>query len=979
MEVHRKKVFYFSFDPSDAFGETLIRSVYRRSVFRGLDLSVIDGGILDSPDEWFNKRNILYRWIARQKIDAILLSSIFQFVTPERVMRFLDPFSHIPMVTMSEKIPGLKGVRVDNASGFRELINYLIDDCGSRSFAVITGPDNNVDSIERMEVLVDVMRQKGIGLPANNVYHGSFWPVTGTTGVRELLDARRVKFDTLVCFNDLMANAAMEELKLRGIDIPGEVKVTGFDDNYEAEFLNPSLTTVSYSIEKLGETGVDLVDDILNGKEIPDVTLLKSHPVVRESTGARTGHVYDGVVISESSERAGAGINERLDRICMETLRTAQGFPTASQKEWFAGVYRFIVDHLFSGESFSAAKFCEIVDNAVFASYLNEWSADLWTRTFEALLLLIAEQRTPESALREGMVLSALNLSRTYANRFEVKRLFSREVLVKHMTQMAEDFSTAFDMEMIPRIISRYASFLNIRNCFAVVYTSPTMARARLVARIEDGGILPASEFGDFNPEDLLPGNLAEKYPSLSMEALYVKGEDIGYVLFSVGEHPGIVYKIIRHQIASSIKGAQLMTTVNRYSEGLEMMVEERTQKLRELNESMKREIELRERAEKELLKQKNYESLGLLAGGIAHDFNNFLTAILGNVSILEMDIYDRTAQKKLIRDMMSAIERAKNLTNQLLTFSKGGVPVKKAVSIVPIVEETVLFMLRGSSVRAEFFIAHDLRNSEIDVAQINQVLNNIIINALHAMPDGGVLRVSMDSVRMELDEADLPRGEYNRIIIEDTGCGIPHENIDRIFDPYFTTKEKGSGLGLSTSLGIIRKHGGTIRASSVEGKGTAFSIYIPLTESEDEGSVISSEVRLPDNMNILILEDNEQVISVLTLFVESIHARADITVEGIDTIRRYREEFDAGKKYDIVLTDLTIPGGMGGAEVMREILAFDPSACGIVSSGYSEVPVMADYRKHGFVAMLKKPFTFEEFKKALFEALDDKRKTGRS
>lgn len=973
MGLRRKKVFYFSFDPSDAFGETLTRSVYRRSVFRGLDLSVVDGGILDSPDENFNKRNILYRWIARQRIDAILLSSIFQFVTPERVTRFLAPFSHIPTVTMSEKIPGLKGVRVDNAAGFRELLNYLIDECGSRSFAVITGPDNNVDSIERMEVLTDVMRQKGIDLPGKNIYHGSFWPTTGTSGVRELLDERRVRFDTLVCFNDLMASAAMDELKLRGVDIPGEVKVTGFDDNYEAEFLNPSLTTVAYSIEKLGETGVDLVDDILNGKEIPDVTLLKSRPVIRESTGARAAHKYRGAVASGSPRSGGAAITGRLDRICEDTIRTAQGFPTSSQKEWFAGVYRYITDHLFNDEALSAAEFCEIVDSAVFSSYQNEWSADLWKRTFEELLRLVTEQITPDSALREGMVLSALNLSRAYANRFEVKRLFSREVIVKNMTQMAEDFSTAFDMEMIPGIISRYAAFLNIRNCFAVVYTSPTMARARLVARIENGGILPVSEFGDFNPEDLLPGNLPEMYPALSMEALYVKNEDIGYILFSVGEHPGIVYKIIRHQIASSIKGAQLMKTVNRYSEGLEMMVEERTLKLRELNESMKREIQLREKAEKELLKQKNYESLGLLAGGIAHDFNNFLTAILGNVSILEMDIYDRTAQKKLIHDMMSAIERAKNLTNQLLTFSKGGVPVKKAVSIVPIVEETVLFMLRGSSVRAEFVIAPDLRNSEIDVAQINQVLNNIIINALHAMPDGGVLRVSMDSVLTETDEADLPRGEYNRIIIEDTGCGIPHENIDRIFDPYFTTKEKGSGLGLSTSLGIIRKHGGTIRALSVVGKGTSFSIYIPLTEREDAGSVAAADVILPDNLKILILEDNEQVISVLNLFAESIRAVADITIDGIDTLRRYREEMDAGNKYDLVLTDLTIPGGMGGAEVMKEIMAIDPSACGIVSSGYSEVPVMASYREHGFVAMLKKPFTFEEFKCAIREALHSK------
>ena len=456
------------------------------------------------------------------------------------------------------------------------------------------------------------------------------------------------------------------------------------------------------------------------------------------------------------------------------------------------------------------------------------------------------------------------------------------------------------------------------------------------------------------------------------MEALHVKGEDIGYMLISPTNRAGTFYQSLRGHISGALKGAQLVATINRYSQGLERMVRERTQSLSKLNYELKNEISRREEAEKELLKQKNLESLGLLAGGIAHDFNNILTAISGSLSLLALDDEDPAHRRSLYDGMMKAMENARHLTHQLLAFAKGGAPVRKTTSILPLVRETAQFMLHGSNVKAAFHFAETVPNAEIDAGQISQVINNITLNAVQAMPDGGTITYSVDPVVIVQGSSspEMNPGLAVRIAIADTGSGIPLADVDRVFDPYFTTKETGSGLGLSTALAIVRKHGGDITVSSIRGKGSVFGVYLPASEGETAPVEVPSPTHIPAGLRVLVLDDDSQVQQIMTAFLKRTGEDTTVTADGSEAVSLYESALESGARFDLLIMDLTIPGGMGGSEAFARIRALDPQARAIVTSGYSDVPILAEYRRYGFRGILRKPFTFEDFRAAIAEAL---------
>ncbi len=856
-----KTLCFFSIELISPFAQSLLQSLYSRCARRGIELFVVHGGSLESPNEWEAKRNTLYRWAACGRFDAFLISNIFSFVDANAVAAFMKPFASRPTVTMVEKRPGIPVVQVDNACGFRDLLSHLVAGGKRRSYAVITGPVKNADSIERLDTLREIMDRNGIAIDPANVCYASFSSLSAINAVRFLLDERKASFDTLICFNDAMAIAAMEELKRRGIRIPEDVRVTGFDNIYGSAFTSPPLTTVDYPVRDLGETCVDLVDDLLAGRRVPESTTLKTRFIPRLSSGGRRRFFAPG------------------------------------------------------------------------------GSAD-------------SRRETREESI--------------------ISKYLLRDTEERFLIQIGDDLGTLFDLEAISRTLANYSRNIGMETCYVVIYVDKTMKRARLLARIEDGVERSAAEFGEFDPRELLPSGLLEARPSLVMEALYAREEDLGYILFNLGDRRGIFFKNLRLQISLAVKGAQLVSTVNRYSEGLERMVRERTAKLAELNEELTQEIRRRESAEKELLKRKNLESLGLLAGGIAHDFNNILTVISGNLSMLTLGDEDSAGRRILYAGMLKALESAKNLTHQLLAFSKGGAPIKKAVSIVPFVQETAGFLLRGSNVKPEFSFAPNVGNAEIDAGQIGHVINNIVLNAVQAMPDGGTIVFGVDAVHTRPgDHPGIPPGRYVKISIEDSGPGIPPGIMDKVFDPYFTTKEKGSGLGLSTSLAIVRKHGGDITVSSTVGAGAVFDVYLPASDREAEEAAEETAVEVPSGLRILVLEDDPQVCQVLSAFLSKTGQESTVTGEGSQAVESYAAALESGKRFDLVLMDLTIPGGMGGREAMARVLELDPDARGIVSSGYSDVPVLADSRRYGFRAILKKPFTLQDFKRAVREALD--------
>ena len=386
-------------------------------------------------------------------------------------------------------------------------------------------------------------------------------------------------------------------------------------------------------------------------------------------------------------------------------------------------------------------------------------------------------------------------------------------------------------------------------------------------------------------------------------------------------------------------------------------------------------DITERIRMEEELVKVQKLESLGILAGGIAHDFNNILSSIWGNIDLAKMDIEPRERAFGILDEAGRACRHAADLTARLLTFSKGGTPVKKPASIPRLVRDAADLALSGSNVRCEFDLPDESLMAEVDQGQMKQVFHNLVLNAVQAMPEGGEIRVGAERVRSSGDaELPLPPGEYVRLSVRDRGTGIKKEHLDRIFDPYFTTKQRGSGLGLAVVHSIIEKHDGHIRVESEPGEGATLEIYLPACAAEDVEEISSQEDIVAGEGRILLMDDDEMVLGTVTEMLARLGYDAECATNGSEAIERYREAYESGTPFDAVILDLTIRGGMGGREVVARLREIDPDVKAIVSSGYSTDPVMANFEAHGFVGVIPKPFDMKPLSKVLKRAIEPDR-----
>ncbi len=374
------------------------------------------------------------------------------------------------------------------------------------------------------------------------------------------------------------------------------------------------------------------------------------------------------------------------------------------------------------------------------------------------------------------------------------------------------------------------------------------------------------------------------------------------------------------------------------------------------------RDITDEEFIEKELKKIQQLESLGLLAGGIAHDFNNILTSVLGNVNLAGLSTISNYDKEQCLQDAQNALLQARELTRQLLTFSKGGMPIKKTTSIKSIIEDSVNFILRGSNIISRLHFEDNLWNGIADRSQISQVIQNLIINAKQAMPHGGTIDIILKNVSIkEGNDLLLGEGDYIKIDLKDSGSGIDKNILPEIFNPYFTTKESGHGLGLSVVYSIITKHNGYIFVESEIGKGTIFSIYLPATINSIKPEDIITPSGFAGGKKILFMDDDEEIRKVAVKMIELLNCEAVTVPDCESAISIFTQEFEQGAPFDLVILDVTIPGGPGGEETIKELLRVDPGITAIVSSGYSNSHVMSDYKEYGFSAVISKPYKFDE------------------
>lgn len=374
------------------------------------------------------------------------------------------------------------------------------------------------------------------------------------------------------------------------------------------------------------------------------------------------------------------------------------------------------------------------------------------------------------------------------------------------------------------------------------------------------------------------------------------------------------------------------------------------------------RDVTERLRVEEERMKTQKLESIALLAGGIAHDYNNLLTAVLGNLSLAQMSMQDTPDEVPgLLHEVESAANRARDLTRQLLTFAKGGAPIRQTATLTDMIRDSAEFVLRGSATRCEYNFAEDTAPAEVDLGQISQVIQNLVINADQAMPGGGKISIRTENIQISTEQKGLPLkpGSYVKITVGDNGPGMPPEVLAKIFEAYFTTKEKGSGLGLTTSFSIVRKHDGHISVASKQGEGTTFFIYLPAADTEEaQGIGKSQPLVLQGNGRILAMDDEAPVRTIVKRMLESVGYKVTVARDGGEVLRLYEEAEQTGKPFDALILDLTVAGGMGGRETLRQLQMKYKNVKAIVCSGYTNDPVMEKYRKFGFTGMVAKPFT---------------------
>jgi two-component system, cell cycle sensor histidine kinase and response regulator CckA len=377
-----------------------------------------------------------------------------------------------------------------------------------------------------------------------------------------------------------------------------------------------------------------------------------------------------------------------------------------------------------------------------------------------------------------------------------------------------------------------------------------------------------------------------------------------------------------------------------------------------------------RKRIEEELMRALKMESVVLLSSGIASQFNTLLTHIVGNLNILLSEMEPHTQQSRLLEETDKIVDKARELVRHLSSFSTSGAPLKKTSMVGPLLKDITEYMLTGLNTWSNFFIADNLYPIELDQAQFIQAFNNIILNASQAMPKGGVINVTARNIHLDENEvSNLPEGNYVKISVADRGHGISPDDMQHIFDPYFTTRQGKVGLGLSIAYSIIRSHGGVITVESERGKGSAFDIFLPASTEKVVREALPAKQRHA-GIKILLVDDEAVVRNVGNRILSKLgYDRIEFASEGLEALKKYQEAMESGSPYDSVIIDLTLPGEMGGKEVVKALHKLDPKANILVSSGYFNDPILTDFRRYGIKGVLAKPYQLEEMEMMLRES----------
>jgi DNA-binding LacI/PurR family transcriptional regulator/signal transduction histidine kinase len=792
---------------------------------RDANLICFVGRALLSPYGFEVQRNVIYDLASKENVDGLVLmaGTLGNFITLEELINFCERYRPLPMVSIALALGAMPSVLVDNEKGMRDAINHLIEMHGHRRIAFIRGPEGHQEAEARYRAFTEVLAEHGLPLDPDLIAPGDFTVDTGLQAIHLLLNQRRVDFEAVVAANDSMAIGALEALRARGIRVPGDIAVVGFDDIEESRYVTPPLTTVRQPLHEQGRRAAEMVLALLAGEEVPEQVTLPTELVVRQSCGCFSQAMRQAWVgkAATTGERFEDAFATRQEHILSEMVQVVRASSAGVIPE---GVGQLL--NAFSAElrGESLGSFLSTLDDILRQTEAEGGDVASWQGAISALRRHTLPFLADDAALprAENLWQQARVLIGEAAQRAEACQRLQAEQQTETLRDISQTLMTTFNVGQLMDVVAQELPRLGVKSCYISLYDGEEIPAewSRLILAYDEEGRVELEAGGRCFPScQLVPSGLLprERRYTMVLEPLYFRDDvQFGFALFELLQEGRVFYEMLGQQISTALRGALLFQerkraeeTLKEYSEHLEEMVAERTRELRE--------------AQEQLIRKEKLAVLGQLAGGVGHELRNPLGAIKNAIYFLNMVLEEPEPEvKEALEILQKEATTSERIISSLLDFARAKAPTRRKVNINAVVKEALSRTAIPENVEVVSQLDEALPIILADPDQLGQVFGNIILNAVQAMAEGGrlVLRSEVESP------------EWVAVSIADTGVGISEENLDKLFEPLFTTKAKGVGLGLAVVKSLVEGHGGIIKVQSEVGKGSTFTVRLPVKEA---------------------------------------------------------------------------------------------------------------------------------------------------
>ena len=941
---------------SDSFlGEyqTLIRSsVETYAKNQDVNLQFIIGRELDSPLFDHRVQNGIFDQVDHQYVDGLLIlaGALSNYCDKDRIVQFCQQYTGIPTCCIGASIPEIPSITVKNTA-FSQLVEHLILVHGKTSFAFLNGPASNREAQARRAAFMETLRKHQIPFDTDLEAQGDFLIHKGHKAANLLLSLNK-PFDALVAANDDMAMGALSAFQQNGVRVPEDIAVTGFDDLCESRFVSPRLTTMRQPFEEAADQAVAILFRQMNGESVPLESELSPFPVIRYSCGCKPPS-FIPVTGNVPANRTGIPDKE-IQQMQLEAVLLAQ---VKLSGKTFADWATILVNGLFEELDGVPDAFPDAIAAILDTPTTSAWVIDELHSAITCLranLQVGTDQMVEvENMWHRARILLFDTLARQHVND-RLALLRTNKILVMRAVDSKPPAGSR--TRLLEEIIYELLT-VGVQNGIVSIFTTEECTHLECVVAIRNG-VQVHSPRHVYAANQLIPdfmqGDSRHSYVIFSLS----NGEERLGILALEGGSADSYYEMLAEYLSTNIKLISLNQNHQRQSQ-----------------------FEARERQKAlELQHRQKLESLGVLAGGIAHDFNNMLSVMAGNLDVIHMQMTENDPSLEPLQECRSTVSRATGLVQQLLAYSGKGKFFVRRTNVNDIVKELKDFlkMAVSKNVQLRYRLSDKLPDIEADTTQLNQVFVNLVINASDAIEESdrsGIITVETSTqyldkkyFRKSISAEELPKGDYVTARIIDTGSGIEQKILAQIFDPFYTTKFGGRGLGLAAVLGIIRGHRGAIRVESQKGKGTMFELSFPQLPTGSEQPRAPAEMPRQIGVGtVLIVDDEKAVLKAGSRLLKTIGfstLEAQNGQQAIDLVQDFPDVINC------VLMDITMPG-IGGVAAMSEIKKINPRLPVVLTSGYTQDVAVEAKSLIKPEAFLQKPYNLDSLSRIMSEVLN--------